>query len=148
MNSSVQRINKSNFKAIITNGTQKENIYLVHYYEPNDGKSYQFTKEFQNMAEKLKGIITLAFVNCKENSQLCKEEVKDPLPRIILYPPFPYGKESYDLDISQVVNRGLKHVQNYAKSQTDQSYLSFIKTETQLPKVLFFNETERVPVYI
>lgn len=46
MNSSVQRLNKSNFNAIVVNGTQKENIYLVHFYEPNDGQSYQFTSKY------------------------------------------------------------------------------------------------------
>lgn len=130
MNSSVQRLNKSNFQSIVVKGTQKENIYLVHFYEPNDGKSYQFTQEFQNMADKLKGIITLAYVNCKENQTLCKSEVKAALPKLVLYPPFPYSKEEFDLETVNSVKQGLKHIQNYTKIETDESYLAFVKTET------------------
>lgn len=148
MNSSVQRLNKSNFKAIVTNGTQKDGIYLVHFYEPNDGESYQFTTKFQEMADKLKGIMTLAYVNCKENSQLCKTEVTEKLPRVVLYPPFPYSKELFGLEVNNSVNKGLKYIQNYVKTETDQSYLAFIKTETQLPKVLFFNDNDRIPIYM
>lgn len=148
MNSSVQRLNKSNFAAIVTKGAQKENISLVHFYSPNDGQSYQFSGKFQEMADKLKGIMTLAFVNCKENAQLCKAETGDKLPMLVLYPPFPFSKEAFELDVNVAVNKGLRHIQNYVTVQTDESLLAFVKTEAQLPKVLFFNEGERVPIYL
>jgi hypothetical protein len=43
----------------------------VHYYNPNDGLSYEFSKEMTEYANKLKGIVTVAFVSCAENKKLC-----------------------------------------------------------------------------
>lgn len=148
LNSSVQRLNSSNFNQIVKKGIQNDNIYIVHYYEPNDGQSYKFSEEFSKMAEKLKGIITLAFINCKENQQLCKQEVKEALPKLVLYPPILYSKETFDLKLSDAVNKGMRYLQSYVRSVTDSEILAFIKTDTQLPKVMVFTDNDRTPVYI
>lgn len=148
LNSSVQRLNSSNFGQIVKKGIQNDNIYIVHYYEPNDGQSYKFSEEYSKMAEKLKGIVTLAFVNCKENQQLCKQEVKESLPRLVLYPPILYSKESFELKLNDAVNKSMRFVQSYVRPVTDSEFLAFIKTDTQLPKVMIFTENDRTPVYI
>ena len=100
------------------------------------------------MAEKLKGIITLAFINCKENQQLCKQEVKEALPKLVLYPPILYSKETFDLKLSDAVNKGMRYLQSYVRSVTDSEIMAFIKTDTQLPKVMVFTDNDRTPVYI
>lgn len=72
-------------------------MFLVHFYFPNDGKSYNFAQEMMPMAEKLKGIVVVGSVDCKQNPQICQKELKSQEPSIIIYLPMPYPSETFPL---------------------------------------------------
>ena len=41
--SSVQRFNQGNFNNTIKNGRSKGDLFIIHFYKPNDGKSFEFS---------------------------------------------------------------------------------------------------------
>lgn len=64
LKSSVYKLNKGNWSNNVLKGIQNGNIFLVHFYNPNDGESYEFTSDYEEKATKLKGIVNFGFVNC------------------------------------------------------------------------------------
>ena len=67
LQSNVQKLSKQNWQQILQKGIQKNSIFIVHFYNSNDGKSYEFSKKFEESAEKFYGILNFAHVNCSEN---------------------------------------------------------------------------------
>lgn len=134
---------------------------MVHFYNPNDGQSYDFSKEMTEYANKLKGIVTVGFVSCAENKKLCDQEVGTQLPSIVLYPLAPFGKEVIQLEksgdknpyeklIKRIVSKALNFVkgESKVKVQTDETKLGFLKSDSHLPKVLFFGDDDKSPIYL
>ena len=69
---------------------QNEGVVVVHFYKSSDGKSSEFSTEFEKQAEKMKGIISFNAVNCDREDRLCaKEGVTTEFPTIKIYPPIP-----------------------------------------------------------
>ena len=121
------------------NGISNGNIYLVHFYQPNDGQSYDFAQELSPMADKLAGIVTVAFIDCQQSPKVCQDEVKNDTPSIVLYAPVPFpveiqklkpetGKTPYQNQIKELVNKAIRYVngQSIVQVHTDDTKLKFL----------------------
>ena len=67
MKSDVKKLNQKNWKSQVTNGNNNNLVFLVHFWRPNDGKSYEFSQQFIKEASKMKGIVYFGQINCEQN---------------------------------------------------------------------------------
>lgn len=50
LKSPVQKITQQNWTNNVSKGIQNNKIFLIHFYNPNDGKSYEFSKIYEEKA--------------------------------------------------------------------------------------------------
>lgn len=150
LKSSVQKLNQSNWSNQVQKGIQNGQIYLVHFYNPGDGKSYDFSLDFEEKAGKLKGIVNFGFVNCKVNPATCKSYGPTTLPALRLFPPVPIPHQDLGLDTKTAINQAVKYVKNFAQVVKNDNFLGFTKVDPTIPKVLYFsdNDKEVIPLVI
>ncbi|XP_026194357.1 uncharacterized protein LOC34619777 [Cyclospora cayetanensis] len=118
-------------------------VFTVLFYNPEDKGSRELINgEYDKFAKKMKGIVNVLAVDCKENPTLCKDNAST-LPQIIIFPlfplpPFPHQGEK-DLDSLLKAVRPL--IPSNVKSVSNQKELdAFLASTVQMPKVLFFSD--------
>lgn len=116
---------------------------MVHFYNPNDGKSYEFSKDFEEKAQKLRGIVNFAFVNCKDYKKLCDQNAPKNLPSIKVFPPQPIPAQDFDLDLKKAINQSVKYLKNYVQVVKEDNFQGFLKVDPTIPKVLYFTDNEK-----
>lgn len=148
MSGNVSKLTSKNWMNNLEKGIQKERVFIVHFYEEDNGKSYEFTKEMNSRADKFKGIIEFSFVNCLDEKKLCKKEAPETLPALKVYPPVPLPAQVFDLNIKKALNTAVRYIKNNVQKLNEENIQRYLKTDQTLPKVLFFTDKKKTSLII
>jgi len=140
LNSDVQKVGNGNWMNQVVKGRQNNNIYLFHFYNENDGKSYSVSKEFKEKATELKGIIIFGSVNCSREKVLCGKEAPKSLPAFKVYPPLPLPPVEFELDLKKALGEATRHIRSYLTELSEENMAGFMASDAALPKVLLFTD--------
>jgi hypothetical protein len=140
LTSDVQKIGNGNWMNQVVKGRQNNNIYIVHFYNENDGKSYGVSKDFKERATELKGIIIFGSVNCNKEKSLCVKEAPKSLPAFKVYPPMPLPPVEFELDLKKALGEATRHIKSYLTELSEENFAGFISSDLGLPKVLLFTD--------
>lgn len=146
LSSDVLLIGKQNWVTRVDKGRHNGNIILIHFYEPGDEHSYEFSLAFKEKAKELKGIYIFGFVNCKKERALCDKEVPNSLPVLKLYPPLPFPSEEFNLDFSKAIAKASTFIKSYVTEVNSDTIAGFVAQDPALPKVLFFTDKKGIPM--
>jgi hypothetical protein len=148
MTSNVGILTPSNWKSQVDNSRQKGGIYIVHFYNERDGQSYDFSLDFVKKSLDLKGIFSLAQVNCTSYADLCKKQVTGELPSLMVYPPFPVPPKNFKLsEVNRSIGYAVRHLSHSVVEINDESYIGFLQSEKAMPKILLFtNKPKGIPL--
>jgi len=89
INTQVVPLNERNWDNQITKGRSNNNVFVIHFYSRSDSKSYALSEQLDEQANKLKGIVKFAAVNCDNHKELCVKEGAVDSPTVKIYPPIP-----------------------------------------------------------
>ena len=142
----VQVLNQVNWSNQITKGRQTDKISLIHFYNEDDGKSYNFSKEFTEKAAEFKGILTLGFVNCSKQKQLCSKEAPSSLPSLKLYPPNPDPSSEFELELKKSITKSLSYLKYNVTDLNEENASQFLSADVSLPKALLFTDKPGIPL--
>lgn len=148
LKSYVQKLSKQNWSQVLQKGIQETSIFIVHFYYSNDGKSYEFAKQFEESAKKFYGIVNFAHVNCEDNKQFCKKVGPKEFPSLTVYPPVPIPSTTFGLEMKKAINLAAKYVSDNTEVVNDENYQGFLGTQATLPKILYFNDKKKVSLII
>ncbi|KAL8455423.1 hypothetical protein Emag_000807 [Eimeria magna] len=119
-------------------------VFSILYYDPSAKESRELIDgEYDNFAKKMKGIVQVLAVDCKENGKLCKDNNATSLPQIIMYPPFPLPPFPYQgpKDVENLGKAVRPLIPSNVKAVSNQKELdALIASTIQMPKVLFFSD--------
>ena len=146
MKTDVVTLTNNNWNNQVAKGRQNEGIFIIHFYTPNDGKSYDFSKQFKEKSTEFKGIITFGYVNCQREAALCKREVSNPLPVLKVYPPVPVPAVEMDLILPKALGMATQHIKGYTSDVDDDNLPGFVTSDPSLPKVLLFTDKTGSPM--
>lgn len=139
-------LTQSNWMNQVVKGRQTDKIFLVHFFNQDDGQSYKFSKEFIEKAAEYKGIIHLGFVNCSKQKQLCGKEAPKTLPALKLYPPNPNPTHDFELELKKSVGAAISHLQYQVTEVTEETAPQFLSADVSLPKSLLFTDKPGIPL--
>jgi thiol-disulfide isomerase/thioredoxin len=146
LNSDVLMLTQGNWMNQLVKGRQTEKIFLVHFYNENDGKSYEFSKEFKEKATEYKGIVHMGFVNCNTQKALCTKEAPKVLPALKLYPPNPDPTQEFELELKKSIARALSFLKYDITELTSDNAAQFLSSDVSLPKSLLFTDKPGLPL--
>ena len=136
----VQKIGNANWMNQVVKGRQNNNIFIFHFYNENDGKSYAVSKEFKEKASELKGIIIFGSVNCTREKAFCGREAPKSLPALKVYPPLPLPPVEFELDVKKALGEATRHIKSYITELSEDNIAGFVSSDPALPKVLLFTD--------
>lgn len=139
-------LTQANWMNQVVKGRQTEKIFLIHFFNQDDGQSYKFSKEFIEKAAEYKGIIHLGFVNCSKQKQLCGKEAPKTLPALKLYPPNPNPTQDFELELKKSIGAAISHLQFQVTELTEESAPQFLSADVGLPKSLLFTDKPGIPL--
>ncbi len=139
-------LTQANWMNQVVKGRQTDKIFLVHFYNEDDGKSYKFSKEFIEKATEYKGIIHMGFVNCSKQKQLCTKEAPTNLPSLKLYPPNPDPTSEFELELKKSLAAAISHMKYSVTEVTEDSAPQFLAADVSLPKSLLFTDKPGIPM--
>lgn len=146
LNSDVMVLTQNNWMNQVVKGRQNENIFLIHFYNENDGKSYEFSKEFKEKATEYKGIVNIGFVNCNNQKSLCAKEAPKNLPSLKLYPQNPSPTEEFPLEVKKSLARALSFLKYDITELSADNASQFLSSDISLPKSLLFTDKPGLPL--
>lgn len=139
-------LTQANWMSQVAKGRQTDKIFLIHFYNEDDGKSYKFSKEFIEKAAEYKGIVHMGFVNCSKQKALCTKEAPATLPALKLYPPLPDPTHDFELELKKSVAAAISHLK-YSVTELDEATApQFLSADVSLPKSLLFTDKPGVPL--
>lgn len=144
--SDVGKLTKSNWNSQVVKNQENGKIVVVHFYTENDGKSYQFSDEFNKKATAMKGIINFGFVNCTEQKKLCTKEKPTEMPGLKVYPPLPIPSVSMPLELGKAVKMAVSHIKAYVTEVNEDNVAGFLGDDAIVPKVLLFTDKKGLPL--
>lgn len=144
--SDVAKLTKKNWSAQVTTNRQNGKIFIVHFYNNDDGQSYKFSKDFDKKASEMKGVLHFGFVNCSENKDVCAAEKLAKVPGLKVYPPIPIPPTDLELDVEKAVRLGASYIQSYVTEVTDETAPGFLGSDVIVPKVLLFTDKKGLPL--
>jgi len=142
----VQVLTQGNWMNQVVKGRQTDKIFLIHFYNDDDGKSYQFSKLFTEKAAEFKGILNLGFVNCSKQKQLCGKEAPTKLPALKLYPPNPDPTSEFDLEVKGSVSKSISYLKYNVTELNEENASQFLSADISLPKALLFTDKPGIPL--
>lgn len=141
MTSNVGILTAANWKSQVDTSRQKGGIYIVHFYKEKDGKSYDFSLDFIKKSVDLKGIFSLAQVNCTSQAAFCKKNFSGELPGLMVYPPLPIPPKRFDLtEVKKAIGTAVRYLTHSVVEINDESYIGFLQSEKAMPKILLFTD--------
>lgn len=139
-------LTQKNWMPQVIKGRQTDKIFLIHFYNDDDGKSYKFSKEFIEKAAEYKGIIHLGFVNCSKQKQLCAKEAPANLPSLKLYPPNPSPTQDFELELKRSIGAAISHMNYQVTEVNEESAPKYLTADVSLPKALLFTDKPGLPL--
>ena len=139
-------LTQNNWMSQVIKGRQTDKIFLIHFYNDDDGKSYKFSKEFIEKAAEYKGIIHLGFVNCSKQKQLCTKEAPANLPSLKLYPPNPSPTQDFELELKRSIGAAISHMNYQVTEVNEESAPQYLSADVSLPKALLFTDKPGLPL--
>ena len=146
LKSDVQVLTNGNWMNQVVKGRQTDKIFLIHFYNEDDGKSYPFSKLFTEKAAEFKGILSLGFVNCNKQKQLCGKEAPLNLPALKLYPPNPEPTKDFELELKKSVSVSIGYLKHNVTELNEENTSQFLSADISLPKALLFTDKPGVPL--
>ena len=148
MTSNVSILSSKNWNALVNIGRTQSKIYIVHFYNENDGKSYPFSPKFVEKSNDLKGIFYLAQVNCTQEKSLCEKQFDGELPGIRVFPPIPVPPKTFGLpDFRKAIGFASRYLPYSVTEINDDNYAGFLQSEKAMPKILLFtNKPKGIPL--
>lgn len=148
MTSNVGILTPSNWKSQVDNARQKGGTYIVHFYKEKDGKSYDFSLDFVKKSVDLKGIFSLAQLNCTQFADLCAKHFSGDLPGLMVFPPLPVPPKLFSLEhVNRAIGFSVRHLNHSVVEINDESYIGFLQSEKAMPKILLFtNKPKGIPL--
>lgn len=141
MTSNVGIISSKNWSSQMKSTQTNGGIYIVHFYNEEDGQSYEFSKTFIKKSIDLKGIFRMGQVNCTSNAELCKKQFEGKLPAIMVYPPQPIPSKTFVLaDVNKAIGFAVRHLTHSVIEINDESYIGFLQSEKTMPKILLLTD--------
>ena len=139
-------LTQQNWMNQVVKGRQTEKIFLVHFFNENDGKSYEFSKGFTEKAAEFKGIVNFGFVNCSKQKQLCQKEAPKTLPALKIYAPNPEPTQEFELDLKKALNIAISFLKFSVTEVKEENAGQFLRSDVGLPKALLFTDKPGVPL--
>lgn len=119
-------------------------VFSILFYNPSDKGSRQLIDgDYDKFAKKMKGIVQVLAVDCKENPKLCKDNNASNLPQIVMFPLFPLPPFPYQgsKDVESMAKAVRPLIPSNVKSVANQKELDALLVSTvQMPKVLVFSD--------
>ena len=141
MTSNVGLLTPANWKSQVDGARQKGGIYIVHFYQEKDGKSYDFSLDFVKKSFNLKGIFSLGQVNCTTHANFCKKNFSNELPGLMVYPPLPIPPKFFELSqVNRSIGFAVRHLSHSVVEINDESYIGFLQSEKAMPKIMLFTD--------
>lgn len=141
MTSNVSILTRKNWKSLVNVGRTQNRIYVVHFYNENDGKSYPFSPQFIQKSTDLKGIFHLAQVNCTAEPNVCKNNFVGDLPGVRVFPPIPVPPKTFALDnLRRAIGFASRYLPSSITEINDENYAGFLQSEKAMPKILLFTK--------
>jgi hypothetical protein len=144
----VTNLNAKNFNSQITMNRSKNLISIVHYYQPNDGKSKGYVSEYDKFSTDFDGMFKVAAMNCVEFREVCeKEEVKE-FPTFKVYPPLPTPIMIYEGKIESISLVGYlgRFIPSKITELNMNNFDNFLAEKPNLPKAVLFTDKKGLPL--
>jgi hypothetical protein len=139
-------LTQNNWMSQVVKGRQTDKIFLIHFYNEDDGQSYKFSKGFIEKAAEYKGIVNLGFVNCSKQKQLCTKEAPAKLPGLKLYPPNPDPTRDFELELQKSISAAISFLKYQVTEVNEESAAQFLSADVSLPKSLLFTDKPGLPL--
>ncbi|CDJ62058.1 thioredoxin, putative [Eimeria necatrix] len=118
-------------------------VFAVLFFDPSSADTPALVEVYEHFAKKMKGFVQVLAVDCSHNSKLCKEHAQQPLPQIVIFPPFPLPQFAYQgpKDVESLSKAVRPLIPSNVKSVANQKELeALIASTVQMPKALFFSD--------
>ncbi|SOV77904.1 conserved protein, unknown function [Plasmodium sp. gorilla clade G3] len=152
----LQIVNNSNFNTVV-NKFRNEKVFAVLFFKKSNKNIKNIIKNYNDVASKFKGILTLCVVDCDENASLCENELSLYVPdyknsnthHFLIYPINPMPKFVFNDEITE---SNIKKYTYLIPSKIDiikdtQSFNVFLSKHENMPKVLIFSNKKK-PNYV
>ncbi|CAD2103475.1 hypothetical protein YYG_01670 [Plasmodium vinckei petteri] len=152
----LQIVNNHNFNTVI-NKFRNEKVFFILFFKNSNKDIKNVIKNYDAVAEKFKGIMTLCAIDCDENSRLCEDELSLYVPdhktsnthHLLVYPINPMPKFEFKDEINEA---NVKKYTYLIPSKIDviketKDFNIFLSKHENMPKVLIFSNKKK-PNYV
>ncbi|SBS85092.1 conserved protein, unknown function [Plasmodium malariae] len=152
----LQIVNNQNFNTVV-NKFRNEKVFAVLFFKKSNKNITKVIKNYNDVASKFKGILTLCIADCDANGSLCESELSLYVPdyknsnthHFLIYPINPMPKFLFNEDITE---SNIKKYTYLIPSKIDiikdtKDFNVFISKHENMPKVLIFSNKKK-PNYI
>lgn len=153
MKHNFREINAKNFDSIVSHA-REVGVSAVWYFKKNNRADDNFVSIYNEVATKIKGMVTMAAMNCDApaNKAQCDRDGVTETPHIQVYPPLPqpqYKLGGGELPAAKLEKRLLKLIPNKVTTvTTPEEYKAFTQAKPTQPKVILFSDKEKAPTIL
>jgi len=122
-------------------------VKLIEFYK-NDAESKKFEKEYNQLADQLRGIIKITAVNCETQKKICDEYSVTTFPTLKVIPPGGFGTQDYSGERTSkaVYTWVLKFMQHFVEKVTSENLDEFVNKNAGKYKALLFTDKGKTPL--
>lgn len=122
---------------------RRNEVWLVNFYSVHSPHLDEIQSIWVNMAQKLKGIIKIAAINCEEDEELCNEYNIKHYPSIVIFTDnTSVDHEIYKGEKTQqaMTDFATSKMQNFVRLVTTKNFHEFVEVDPQIGKILIFTD--------
>jgi protein disulfide-isomerase A6 len=144
----VENLNPMNYNTHIKKQDSMNKVKLIEFYSESSASCKSFVKEYNELAKQLKGIITIAAVNCDKHKKICDDNGVTSHPTLKVIPPGGFGTQNYagERNSKAIYSWVVKFMTHFVQKVNADNLDGFLNAQAGKFKALLFTDKPKTPL--